>query len=175
MIFTPTAIDDAWIIECKMLTDPRGFFARAFCAEEFEQHGLEANFVQANLSGNKLKHTVRGMHMQAEPFGEVKLVRCTRGVIFDAFIDMRPDSPTFLQWFGTELTQDNHRMLYVPKGCAHGYQSLCDDAEVFYLVSTPYQPASERGVRWNDPKIGIQWPEPARAIISDKDNAWPLL
>ena len=175
MIFTETAIPGAWIVDCKKLSDPRGFFARAFCAEEFAQHGLESAFVQANLSGNKLRHTVRGMHMQAEPYGEVKVVRCTRGAVFDVFIDMRPESPSYLKWFGAELTQDSHRMLYIPKGCAHGYQTLCDDSEVFYLVSTPYQPSSERGIRWNDPFVGIEWPEMNHAVISDKDSGWPLI
>jgi dTDP-4-dehydrorhamnose 3,5-epimerase len=174
MIYTETAVAGAFIIDCSKLSDSRGFFSRSFCAEEFAQHGLESRFVQSNISLNHSKFTVRGMHMQADPFGEVKLVRCTRGAVFDALIDLRPDSPTFGKWAGAELTADNHRSLYVPKGCAHGYQTLRDESEVFYLVSEFYSPGSERGFRWNDPAFGIDWPEPVRAILSDKDSAWPL-
>ena len=174
MTFTETDVAGAYIIDCNKLTDSRGFFARAFCTEEFAQHGLETRLVQANISLNHEKFTVRGMHMQAEPHGEVKLVRCTRGAIFDAMVDLRPDSPTYGKWAGAELTADNHRMLYIPKGCAHGYQTLVDDSEVFYLVTEGYNPGSERGFRWNDPAFGIQWPETAQAHLSDKDSAWAL-
>ncbi len=174
MIYTKTAVAGAFIIDCNKLSDSRGFFSRSFCAEEFEQQGLESRFVQSNISLNHSKHTVRGMHMQIEPFGEVKLLRCTRGAVFDCCVDLRPDSPTRGKWAGVELTADNHRSFYIPKGCAHGYQTLCDQSEVFYLVSAFYNPESERGFRWNDPAFGIEWPEPAQAIISDKDRAWPL-
>ncbi len=174
MIFKETAVQGAFIIELNELQDERGFFARAFCAEEFAAHDLETSFVQTNVSRNKYKRTVRGMHMQTEPHGEIKVVRCTRGAIFDAFIDLRPESPTFLKWFGAELTEENHRTLYIPKGCAHGYQTLCDDVEVFYLVSTAYHAESETGLRWNDPFFAIDWPEKTNAIVSDKDAAWPL-
>ncbi len=174
MLFTETAIAGATLIELNRLTDERGFFARAFCAEEFAAHGLETNFVQANVSKSAQKYTLRGMHLQAEPHGEVKLMRCTRGTVFDCLIDLRPESPTFKKWFGVELTADNHKMLYVPAGCAHGYQTLCDDAEVFYPVSTAYHPESEQGCRWDDPAFDIDWPEKDNPVLSDKDKAWPL-
>lgn len=174
MLFTPTAVDGAYIIEFEKRGDPRGFFARAFCAEEFAAHGLETTFVQANVSRSAEKFTLRGMHLQAEPHGETKLMRCTRGAVFDALIDLRPESPTFKKWIGVELTADNHKMLYVPAGCAHGYQTLCEDAEVFYPVTEFYHPESEQGVRWDDPAFGIDWPEKENPVLSDKDKAWPL-
>ncbi len=174
MIFTETNVAGAFLIELNKLNDDRGFFARAFCTEEFADHGLETVFVQSNISRNLKKNTLRGMHMQVAPYGEVKVVRCTRGAVFDCFVDLRPESPTYLQWAGAELTEDNHRMLYIPKGCAHGYQTLCDEAEVMYLVSTAYHPDSERGYRWNDPAFGIDWPEKENLMISDKDRNWPL-
>ncbi len=174
MIFKETAVQGAFIIELNELQDERGFFARAFCADEFAAHGLETAFVQANISQSNHKHTVRGMHMQTKPHGETKLMRCTRGAVYDALIDLRPDSPTFHKWVGVELTADNHKMLYVPAGCAHGYQTLSDDAEVFYPVTAPYNADSEIGIRWDDPFFGIDWPEKTNAIVSDKDKAWPL-
>ena len=174
MIFTPTAVDGAFIIDFEKFEDHRGFFARAFCAQEFATHGLEPHFVQANVSQNRERHTLRGMHMQDELFGEVKLARCTKGAIYNAIIDMRPDSPTFCKWTGVELTAENHRSFYIPKGCAHGYQTLTEDAEVFYMASAFYQPDSERGVRWNDPSFGIDWPVKDNLVISDKDKSWPL-
>lgn len=175
MIFNPLDIDGAWRIELDKHSDERGFFARAFCAEEFEQHGLESRFVQTNLSGNVRKHTLRGLHLQTEPYGEVKVVRCTRGAVFDVFVDLRPDSPGYRRWCGMELTPDNGLMLYIPRGCAHGYQTLRDDTDVLYFVSAPYQPGSERGVRWDDPALAIDWPEKKNVILSEKDRAWPLL
>lgn len=176
MIFHETAVQGASLIELNKLTDDRGFFARAFCTAEFAEHGLETVFVQSNVSRNRKRGTLRGMHMQADPHGEVKVVRCTRGAVFDAFVDLRPESPTYLQWFGAELSEDNHRTLYIPSGCAHGYLTLCDEAEVMYLVSASYHPESERGYRWNDPAFGIEWPKtPGEKIISDKDSSWPLL
>ncbi len=174
MIFTETAVQGAYLIELNKLSDERGFFSRAFCSGEFANHGLEPSFVQANVSRNKQKHTIRGMHMQTEPFGETKLVRCTRGSVYDVLIDLRPGSPTFCQWVGVELTEESHNMLYVPKGCAHGYQTLCDEAEVFYLVSTSYHAENETGLRWNDPFFRIDWPEKANVTVSDKDQTWPL-
>jgi len=174
MIFTETAIQGATIIELNKLGDERGFFARAFCAEEFAAQGLETTFVQANISRSKEKHTVRGLHMQTDPFGETKLMRCTRGAIFDVLIDLRPESPSFRKWFGVELNENNHKMLYVPAGCAHGYQTLTDDSEVFYPVTAPYNAKSEIGIRWDDPSFKIDWPEKTNAIVSDKDKAWPL-
>lgn len=174
MIITPIHVDGAYLIELNKLSDERGFFARAFCSNEFSDQGLKTNFVQANLSGNNQKNTVRGLHMQKEPHSEVKLVRCIRGAIFDAFVDLRPNSPTFGKWAGAELTQDNRKMLYIPEGCAHGYQTLCDDTEVMYMVSAFYHAESERGYRWDDPSFGIDWPEKQQAILSEKDKAWPL-
>jgi len=174
MIFTPTAVEGAYLIEFEKRGDPRGFFARAFCSEEFAGHGLKTNFVQANVSRSTQKHTLRGMHLQADPFGETKLMRCTCGAVFDALIDLRPESPTFKQWVGVELSADNHKMLYVPAGCAHGYQTLCDDAEVFYPVTMAYHPENELGIRWDDPAFNIEWPEKTNAILSDKDKNWPL-
>lgn len=175
MTFTETDVAGAYIIDCNKLTDERGFFARSLCSKELSDRKLECNFVQSNISLNHHKYTLRGMHMQANPFGEVKLIRCTRGSVFDAFVDLRPNSPTYGKWAGAELTADNHRSLYIPKGCAHGYQTLVDNSEVFYFVSTAYHPESERGYRWNDPAFGIQWPHTKNALLSEKDQTWPLL
>jgi len=173
MIFKETRLKGAFIIELEQLKDERGFFARAWCQKEFEAHGLTPRLVQCNISFNKRRGTLRGMHYQAAPYEEAKLVRCTRGAVYDVIIDLRPDSPTYKQWIGVELTADNRRMLYVPEGFAHGYQTLTDNAEVFYQVSQFYSPESERGVRWNDPAFGIEWPEADVRIISAKDQSWP--
>lgn len=174
MMFTETGLPGVYLIDVEKRSDDRGFFARAFCADEFVKHGLESSFVQANLSGNNKKFTLRGMHMQAGEHGEVKLVRCTHGAIFDVAVDLRKNSPTFGRWVGAELTRENRRMLYIPKGFAHGYQTLCDDTDVFYLVSAAYAPQSECGARWDDPLFAIDWPEKTSAILSDKDRNWPL-
>ncbi len=174
MTYTETDVSGAFIIDISKREDSRGFFARSFCAEEFAEHGLEHRFVQANLSLNHKRHTLRGMHMQTEPHGEVKLVRCTRGAVFDVVIDLRPDSSTYKQWAGVELTAGNHRMFYIPQGCAHGYLTLCGESEVFYLVSQFYHPESERGLRWNDPAFGIDWPQTEGMILSEKDRSWAL-
>jgi dTDP-4-dehydrorhamnose 3,5-epimerase len=173
MIFKPTKLADAHIIELETIEDDRGFFARTFCRSEFEKHRLNASVVQANLSYNRLKGTLRGMHFQIEPHAEAKLVRCIAGSVFDVIIDLRPDSPTYLQWAGVELSAQNRKMFYVPEGFAHGYQTLTDHAEVFYQVSQFYTPASESGVRWNDPVFKIDWPADENRVISDKDNQWP--
>jgi len=177
MIFSQSYIPDVFVIEPQKLEDERGFFARGFCSNEFKEHGLEENFVQCNLSFNNKLATTRGMHFQRSPHEEVKVVRCVRGAIFDVVVDFRKDSPTYLQWFGVELSSDNRRMLYVPRGFAHGYQTLTDESEVFYHVSEFYTPGSEGGLRWNDPKIGIKWPHPnpKSICISDKDANWNLL
>jgi dTDP-4-dehydrorhamnose 3,5-epimerase len=174
MKFIPTPLAGAHLIELEPRADARGMFARAFCAQEFADQGLETSFVQANMSTNKLSGTVRGMHLQRAPHAEVKLVRCAKGAIYDVVVDMREDSATHLRWFGAELTEENGRMIYVPKGFAHGYQSLSDGAAVFYMVSTFYAPESEGGLRYNDPKLGIAWPR-AVSDVSDKDAKWPLL
>jgi dTDP-4-dehydrorhamnose 3,5-epimerase len=172
MIFLKTNLQDAYLIEPEKREDDRGFFARAWCKNEFEAEGLVGSLVQSNLSFNKYKGTLRGMHFQLEPFSEVKLVRCTRGSVYDVIIDLRPASPTYQQWFGAELTPDNHKMMYVPQGFAHGYQTLEDDSEVFYQVSQFYTPGAEGGVRYDDPLFGIKWPLEV-SNISDKDAIWP--
>ena len=164
-------------IEPRILRDERGFFARDYCEQEYAKHGLETGFAQCNMSYNKQRGIIRGMHFQTEPHQEIRLVRCTRGAIFDVVVDNRPDSPTYLQWFGAELSEENRHVLYVPRGFAHGYQTLTEDAGVYYQVSTPYAPDFEGGLRWNDPAIGIEWPTTDTDVISvsAKDAAWPLI
>jgi dTDP-4-dehydrorhamnose 3,5-epimerase len=171
MIFTKTKLKDAFVIDIKPRSDARGFFARSWCQKEFEQHGLTPRVVQANLSFNHKKGTVRGMHYQAVPYGETKLVRCTRGAIYDVIVDLRAESSTYRQWISAELTADNHRMLFVPKGFAHGFQTLTDESEVAYQVSQFYTPGAERGTRYNDPAFGIRWPLDV-TVISEKDANW---
>jgi dTDP-4-dehydrorhamnose 3,5-epimerase len=174
MIFEPTPLAGAFTIELQKRGDDRGFFARLFCEDEFAAAGLETRFPQINNSLSGRAGTLRGMHYQLPPAGEVKVVRCVRGALFDVIVDLRPDSPTFKRWFGAELTADNRRMMLVPRGFAHGFITLADDTEAFYLVSHRYAPAAERGLRFNDPAIGITWPrEPAE--VSDKDRNWPDL
>ncbi|MCZ6671482.1 MAG: dTDP-4-dehydrorhamnose 3,5-epimerase [Verrucomicrobia bacterium] len=172
MVIKNTDIKDACIIEIDKKEDDRGFFSRAWCAKEFRAHGLNTNLVQANVSFSRKRGTLRGMHYQVAPHEEVKLVRCTQGSICDVIIDLRKESSTYEQWVAVELTADNHRMLYVPEGCAHGFQSLEDDTEVFYLVSEFYSVEAERGVRWDDPAFGVRWPIDV-TNISDKDKSWP--
>lgn len=172
MKFTETKLKGAFIITPHLIEDERGFFARTFCRHEFEDHGLNPNLVQCNISFNKAKGTLRGMHYQAAPHGEVKLVRCTAGAIYDVIIDLRPESPTLKKWFSTQLSAINHQMLYVPEGFAHGYQTLAQQTEIFYQVSAFYHPASERGIRWNDPAFAIEWPLSITAV-SKKDAAYP--
>jgi dTDP-4-dehydrorhamnose 3,5-epimerase len=172
MIFTETKLAGAWILDIERHSDERGFFARTYCRREFERHGLSPRIVQTNVSFSKRRGTVRGMHYQAAPYAEAKLVRCTRGALYDVIIDLRPQSPTFTQWLGVELTADNYRMLYVPEGFAHGFYTLVDEVEVAYQVSQSYTPEAERGVRWNDPAFAIDWPGPV-ITISDKDRQWP--
>jgi dTDP-4-dehydrorhamnose 3,5-epimerase len=173
MIFTPTELDGVFLVDLEPRQDDRGFFARAWCRDEFAEQGLSTELAQCNISFNNRKGTLRGMHFQAAPHAEVKLVRCTRGAIYDVVVDLRPDSPTRERWFGVELTADNRRMLYVPEGFAHGYQTLVDATETFYHVSARYAPHAEGGVRWNDPAFGIEWPDPDRPLMSEKDRAWP--
>jgi dTDP-4-dehydrorhamnose 3,5-epimerase len=171
MKFTETKLKGSFIITPDLIEDERGSFARNFCRHEFEDHGLNPNLVQCNISFNKHKGTLRGMHYQANPHAEVKLVRCTAGAIYDVIIDLRPESPTFRQWFAIELSGKNHQLLYVPEGFAHGYQTLEAQTEVFYQVSAFYHPASERGIRWNDPAFGIEWPLAVKSI-SSKDKSY---
>lgn len=174
MIFHKTGIPGAWVIEPEKREDNRGFFARTWCREEFAEHGLEDTFVQRNLSSNPLRGTLRGMHWQAPPHGEVKLMQCTRGAIYDIIVDLRPASPTYKKWLGVELKADDYRMLYVPDGFAHGFQTIEDDSEVAYLVSAPYVPEAGRGVRYDDPALDLKWPL-AVTRISEQDRNWPLL
>ncbi|BAY13435.1 dTDP-4-dehydrorhamnose 3,5-epimerase [Calothrix sp. NIES-2098] len=174
MIFIKTELKDAFIIELEKKQDSRGFFARSFCAQEFMAHGLKPKVAQCNVSFNYKKGTLRGMHYQLAPAAETKLIRCTKGAIYDVIIDMRPESPTFLSHIGVELTADNHCALYVPEMFAHGYQALTDDAEVVYQVGEFYTPGYERGLRYDDPFFNIQWPLKVTEI-SEKDLNWPLL
>ncbi len=173
MIFTKTPLEGAWVIELEKRGDDRGFFARAFCTREFAAQGLVERFVQINDSLSAKKGTLRGMHYQLAPKAETKVVRCVRGALWDAIIDLRPSSPTFGKSFGAELTADNRRMLYVPKGFAHGFVTLADDTEAFYLVDEFYAPEQERGLRWDDPRFAIPWPAKP-AVISDKDRSHRL-
>jgi dTDP-4-dehydrorhamnose 3,5-epimerase len=172
MIFTPTRLSGAYRIDLTRHQDERGFFARAWCQKEFEEAGLVSRIVQVNLSRSFKQGTLRGLHYQAAPYAETKVIRCTRGAIWDAIVDVRPASPTFKQWLGLELTADNYTMLYVPEGFAHGFITLTDDVEVTYQVSQFYTPGAERGIRWNDPALSVEWPEPV-SVISEKDAHWP--
>jgi dTDP-4-dehydrorhamnose 3,5-epimerase len=172
MKFSKTGLKDAMLIDLDKFADNRGFFARSFCAEEFTKAGLVSVFPQANHSYNAAKGTLRGMHYQKAPHGEVKIVRAMQGAILDVIIDLRPDSPSYLKWEGFELTAENFRALYVPVGFAHGFQTLSDETHVTYQVSYPYTPGTEGGVRWDDPTFAIDWPLPVSSI-SDKDAAWP--
>ena len=172
MILTETPLSAAFVIEPKPLEDARGLFARTWCRREFEAHGLETRIAQCSTSFNKKKGTLRGMHYQAPPLAETKIVRCTRGSMYDVIIDLRPDSPTFMRHFGLVLTVENRKMLYVPTGFAHGFQTLEDDTEIFYQISEFYSPDHGRGVRWNDPAFGIRWPDDERIIV-DRDRNYP--
>ncbi len=174
MRFTETSIDGVRVIDPEFHQDERGRFFRAWCSREFTQHGIDFLPVQANMGFSYHKGTVRGMHFQIEPAAEAKLVRCPRGAIFDVALDLRPDSPTFKQWFGAELTADNGRMLFVPEHCAHGYQTLADETEMHYMTSQCYAPDAARGVRFDDPAFAIQWPLPASAV-SAQDRNWEFL
>lgn len=168
MIFTPTALPGAYIIEPERMADARGFFARTWCQREFAAQGLCTHLAQCNTSFNHRRGTLRGMHYQAPPSAEVKLVRCTMGALYDVIIDLRPDSPGFMQHIGVELTAENRRMLYIPEGFAHGFQTLADNTEVFYQMSEFYAPEHARAVRWNDPALHIHWPLEV-SVISPKD------
>lgn len=172
MFFTPTPLSGAYLIDLDKKGDERGFFARAFCEQEFSEHGLIRHICQANNSLSTRKGTLRGMHYQLAPKAETKVVRCLRGALYDVILDLREGSSTFGQSYGAELTADNRRMMYVPKGFAHGFITLVDDTEALYLVDEVYSPENERGVRYNDPKFSIKWPtEPT--VLSEKDKAYP--
>lgn len=172
MLFSETKLKGAYLIEIQRLEDDRGFFGRTFCQNELGKVGLNNNVAQANVSYNKKKGTLRGMHYQTAPYGETKLLRCTRGAIYDVIIDVRPDSPTYKQWIAAELSEDNYKMLYVPENFAHGFLTLQDNTEVIYQVSQFYTPGAERGIRYDDPAFSIEWPLDVR-VISGKDASWP--
>jgi dTDP-4-dehydrorhamnose 3,5-epimerase len=172
MIFTATPIPGALVIAPELLSDERGFFARAFCAREFAAHGLVAQVDQCNISFNRHRGTVRGLHLQRPPHAEVKLVRCTAGRVYDVIVDVRPQSPTFRRHFAVELDPRSHTMLYVPEGVAHGFQTLEDDTELFYQMSVAFHPDAAAGVRWNDPAFAIAWPLPV-SVISTRDQSYP--
>ena len=173
MKFIPAALEGAYIIDIDKLEDERGFFARSWCADELRAQGLVSDLAQCSVSFNKKRGTLRGMHYQSEPYQETKIVRCTAGSIYDVIIDMRPESATFKQWLSVELSAVNRRMIYVPVGFAHGFQSLMDNTEVFYMVSEFYQPEFSRSVRWNDPQFGIEWPHVEHRAISSRDRDYP--
>jgi len=172
VIFLETSVDGVWIVEPERHADARGFFARTWCATEFARHGLSPCFVQASISHTPQRGTLRGLHYQAAPHAEAKLVRCTRGAIYDVAVDLRPDSPTFRRHAAVVLDADNRFALYIPEGCAHGFQTLTDDTEVLYQMSALYVPEAARGVRWDDPAFAIPWP-PADRIIADRDRRYP--
>lgn len=174
MRISPTAIDGVVVVELDKIGDDRGFFARAWDAQEMAAAGVETTIAQMNVSRTALAGTVRGLHLQREPHAEDKLIRCTRGALWDVAVDLRAGSPTRGHHVGVELDADSHRALFVPKGCAHGFQTLTDDTEVFYLVSARYAPDHEAGVRFDDPALAIAWPLPV-TVVSDKDRSWPDL
>jgi len=173
MIFTETELPGAYFIDLEPIEDPRGFFARAWSDHDLAERGLETKVAQCNVSLTRRKGTVRGMHFQRSPHAEVKFVRCTRGKMHDVIVDLRPDSATFRRWISVELSEDNRRALYVPRGFAHGFQTLAHDTEVFYMISEPYAPEAAAGVKWDDPAFGIVWPLGDPTEISDKDRSWP--
>jgi len=173
IIFTETKLKGAFIVDPERFEDARGFLARSFSAKEFESRGLNPRIAECNISFSKKRYTVRGMHFQHPPFAQAKLVRCSKGAIYDAIIDLRPESPTFKQWIGEELTAENRRILYVPEGFAHGFQTLADDTEVFYQMTNFYNPGSEGGVRWNDPVFAIDWPATDGVTINERDQNYP--
>jgi dTDP-4-dehydrorhamnose 3,5-epimerase len=176
MRFVQAPLSGAWVIELERIEDERGWFARSFDPDEFQAHGVDPVIAQCNVSFNPGAGTLRGLHYQAEPHGESKLVRCVRGAIFDVAVDLREDSSTFRGWHGVELSAENRRAFYIPAGLAHGFQTLTDDTEVLYQMGHHYVPEAARGVRWDDPAFGIEWPEPdLERTISEKDRAYPDL
>jgi dTDP-4-dehydrorhamnose 3,5-epimerase len=174
MIFRELPLSGVFVIELEPSYDERGFFARTFCVEEFSARGLNPEIRQCSISFNQKRGTLRGMHHQAEPHGEEKIVRCSRGAVYDVIVDVRRDSPTRGRWESIELTAENGRMLYVPRGLAHGFQTLVDGTEVVYQISTDYRPDAFRGIRWDDPTIDIRWPEVSERIISERDRKLPF-
>ncbi len=175
MRLTPTGLEGAYLIELERHEDERGFFARVWCREELALNDLDTELAQCSLSRNARSGTLRGMHFQREPHAETKLLRCTRGAIYDVIVDLRPGSPTEGKWFGATLDENEAAGIYVPKGLAHGFQTLVDNTDVLYMISTPYAPEASSGVRWDDPAFGIRWPETAHRTLSERDRTWPLL
>ena len=172
MIFRQTEIEGAWVVKPERYEDERGFFARTWDASEFAERGLSGDLAQASISHNRRRGTLRGMHYQAAPHEEAKLVRCTSGAMFDVAVDLRPSSSTFRRWVGIELSAENRLALYVPQGCAHGFLTLADEVEISYLISVPHEPGAARGVRFDDPAFGILWPEEI-IVINDRDRTYP--
>jgi dTDP-4-dehydrorhamnose 3,5-epimerase len=172
MRFTETSIPGVWIVDLEPVHDERGFFARTWCPDELGANGLDPALAQCSISFTRHPGTLRGMHYQEAPHAEVKLVRCTRGTVYDVALDLRPGSATFRQWTATELSGENRRALYIPEGCAHGLQTLEPDCEVLYHISTPHTPGAAKGVRWDDPAFDIRWPLP-HPTLSDRDRSWP--
>lgn len=170
--FNPTILNGAYIIDIEPIADERGFFARSWCQHEFSRQGLNSQLMQCNISFNKARGTLRGLHYQETPYGEAKLIRCSAGAIYDVIVDLRRISPSYGQWFSVELTAANHRMLYVPEGIAHGFQSLEEGTEVFYQMSQAYHEECARGIRWNDPAFKVSWPLP-NPILSKRDESYP--
>jgi len=173
MVLTPTPLPGVLVLELAPLVDERGFFAVAFSRHAFMANGLNPQVDQVNVSHNETRGTLRGMHYQLPPYAEAKTVRCIRGTAFDVVVDLRPDSPTYCQWYGVELTAENRRALYIPEGVAHGFQTLTDHTEVLYTVSAPYTPSHARGVRWDDPAFGIEWPSVPHRTLHDRDRTYP--
>jgi dTDP-4-dehydrorhamnose 3,5-epimerase len=174
MIFTETPIGGVITLEVKRIEDERGFFGRIWCQKEFDEHHIDSRTMQINTAFSRRKGTVRGIHYQEPPFAETKVIRCTRGTLFDVAVDLRPSSPTFKKWFGIELSAENQRMLVIPPGCAHGYQTMEDATEQMYMTSEFYMPTAAKGVRFDDPEFAIRWPLPV-TLISSADAQWPLL
>jgi dTDP-4-dehydrorhamnose 3,5-epimerase len=172
MVFTQTRIEGAYIVDPQRIEDDRGFFARAWCKKEFAEHNLKTQIAQVNAGFSPRKGTIRGMHYQRAPHEEVKICRCVMGAIYDVLTDLRPHSATYKEWLAVELTPENGRMLYIPEGCAHGYQTLVDNSELWYFTSQFYAPGYATGVRYNDPVFAIEWPLPVQ-VISDADRSWP--
>ncbi|MCI0621722.1 MAG: dTDP-4-dehydrorhamnose 3,5-epimerase [Acidobacteria bacterium] len=172
MVFSQAPLESAYIVDVTKIEDNRGFFARSWCSQEFLRRGLTNVMVQTNIGFNLKRGIVRGLHYQTDPHSEAKLIRCTRGAIYDVIVDLRPDSPTYKQWFGTELTEDNYRMIYAPEGVAHGYQTLTDNAEIVYQTSEFFVPEAATGVRYDDPAFTIDWPLPVQ-LVSARDRSWP--
>jgi dTDP-4-dehydrorhamnose 3,5-epimerase len=172
MTFLETKLGGVFEVDLELNSDERGFFARSWCEREFANQGLDSKLVQCNISQNRRKNTLRGIHYQETPFAETKLVRCTAGAVYDVVLDLRRESPSFKQWFGVALSAENRKAIYIPEGCGHGFLTLTDDAEIMYQMSEFYHPEAARGVRWNDPSFQIQWPGNV-AVISERDRTYP--